>query len=1046
MLIQNITRSVMSTLLLLFPAALRAEVNLPEGDNSAPIVITAQAANRWQMDSYEVWILRGDVRFAQGEDVANSQEAVFWIDHAETASRKRTKVIAYLEGDARLHLLREGRPIEIRDQKWFGRFYTTREVQVQAGTVAGKPSVLPEIYQRGMDQRNPEFDDSLRQTHAEPVQFVAPAAGPAATGPPAVGPPAPGAAPAVAAAAAPPGDMRIRVFARGNVPPQAQWKHDPLTNQWILVADQGLRIVIDNFNIPNASIPGVPRGPTRLDISTDRLVLWRTSSEQPDITGSAPQDANQPTELYLEGNVVFLQDKRQIYADRMYYDVRNRVGTVLAADMLTPAPGYEGKIHIHADVLQEEGPDHFVGQDAYVTPSRLGVPRIRLQSTTFTYDEIPSPDVDPFTGAPLIDPRTGQPEVQKIVSGQNDFVYIEDVPVFWWPTFATDLNDPNFFLRGVGFKDDNVFGYQFFFDFSAYQLFGIRQPPKGTDWTFSVDYLSLRGFAEGTKYTYERSDFLGIPGQVSGLWNFWGIDDHGRDNLGQGRPSVEPEPDVPYRYEIIGHHRQDLGQELGEGWTITGEFGKISDRNFMLEYFKSDWDGQKDPTTDLDLKLRREDMVLDLFAQDRLDNFVTETNWLPRADYFLLGQSLLGDHLTWFSHTSAGYAQFKVGTLPSAAAGDEPVSHLPWEPQDFSGGRFVTRNELDLPLELGPVKIVPYVLGEIGYWGQDLSGQDLTRGYYQAGIRATLPMWAVDSDAESSLWNVHGLAHKVEFQAEYLHAQSSAPVTDLPLYDPLDDWNIEDFRRRFVVNTFGLPVVAPPGTQGPPAQFDERLYALRTDMEGWVTAPSMEIAGDLDELRLGIHQRWQTKRGPADNPHIIDWIEFDTDVTVFPDPTRDDFGEVAGLLDYNFIWHVGDRLTLLSDGIFDFFDEGQKIVTVGMFLTRPPRGALYLGFRLLEGPIDDEIVTMTYSYWMSPKWISATGLSIDLRQVQNVSPTIQLIRVGESLLVGMNISYDPARQTAGFNLTVEPRFVPKGGHLSQMPGIHIPPAGENGVD
>jgi hypothetical protein len=988
------------------------------------------------MDSYEVWILRGDVRFAQGDDVANCREAVFWIDHAETASRQRTKVIAYLEGDARLHLVRDGHPIEIRDQKWFGRFYTTRGVQVQAGVVAGKPNVLPEIYQRGMDQRNPEFSDALRQTHAEQVQYVAPTTGQAAGQPAAGGPARPVAAPA------PAGTRRIRVFSRGDVPPQAQWRQDPQTNQWILVADQGVTIIIDGFSVPNGSIPGVSRGPTRLDISTDRLVLWTTSRNQPDISGQTPHDENQPMELYLEGNVVFLEGNRQIFAERMYYDVRNHVATVLAADMITPAPGYEGKLHIHADVLQEEGPDHFRGQDGYITPSRLGVPRISMHSSDFTYDDIPSPETDPFTGGPLIDPRTGRPEEQKLVAGQNDVVYVENVPVFWWPTFATDLNDPSFFVRGVRYADNSVFGNQFFLDFSTYQLFGIRQPPKGTDWTFSLDYFSLRGFAEGTTYTYNRSDFFGIPGQVSGQWNFWGIDDSGRDNLGQGRTSVAPEPDVNYRYEFIGRHRQDLG----DGWTFTGEFGKISDRNFLLEYYKPDWDSQKDPTTDVDLKLRRENSSLELFAQDRLDNFVTETNWLPRADHFLLGQSLLGDHLTWFEHTSVGYAQFQVGTLPSAAAGDEATSHLPWEPQNFSGGRFVTRNELDLPLELGPVKIVPYALGEIGYWGQDIDGQDLTRAYYQAGIRATLPMWAVDSDAESSLWNVHGLAHKVEFEAEYLHAQSNQSVTQFPLYDPLDDQQIEDFRRRFVVNTFGLPVVLPPGTQGPPAQFDERFYAIRTDLEGMVTSPSMEIAGDLDELRLGIHQRWQTKRGPADNPHIIDWVEFDTDVTIFPDPTRDDFGETVGLLDYNFIWHVGDRLTVVSNGIFDFFDEGQKIVTMGMFLTRPPRGALYLGYSLLQGPIDSQVVNATYSYWMSPKWISTTGVSIDLHNVQNVAPTIQLIRVGESLLVGMNISYDPARQTAGFNLTVEPRFITKGGHLSNAPGVHIPPAGEFTVE
>ena len=71
--------------------------------------------------------------------------------------------------------------------------------------------------------------------------------------------------------------------------------------------------------------------------------------------------------------------------------------------------------------------------------------------------------------------------------------------------------------------------------------------------------------------------------------------------------------------------------------------GKISDRNFLLEYFKPDWDEQKDPTTDLDLKFRRENMSMSLMGEARLDNFVTETQWLPRFDHYLLGESLPDD-------------------------------------------------------------------------------------------------------------------------------------------------------------------------------------------------------------------------------------------------------------------------------------------------------------------------------------------------------------------------------------------------------------------
>jgi hypothetical protein len=290
------------------------------------------------------------------------------------------------------------------------------------------------------------------------------------------------------------------------------------------------------------------------------------------------------------------------------------------------------------------------------------------------------------------------------------------------------------------------------------------------------------------------------------------------------------------------------------------------------------------------------------------------------------------------------------------------------------------------------------------------------------------------------------LAHKVEFQAEYFHAQANQSMTDLPLYDPLDDHDIQDFRRRFTVNTFGFPAVPPPLTQGPPQKFDERFYALRTGMEGWVTAPSMEIADNLDEVRLGVHQRWQTKRGPVENQHIIDWVEFDTNITVFPDANRDNFGTSVGLMDYNFVWHVGDRLTLLSDGIFDFFGEGQKIVTMGMFLTRPPRGSFYAGIRVLEGPISSEVLAMSYSYWMSPKWITTSGISIDLKELKNFGPTFQLVRVGESLLIGMNLTYNPALNSAGVSLSVEPRFVPKSGKLSQTAGVHVGQSGAFGVE
>lgn len=42
--------------------------------------------------------------------------------------------------------------------------------------------------------------------------------------------------------------------------------------------------------------------------------------------------------------------------------------------------------------------------------------------------------------------------------------------------------------------------------------------------------------------------------------------------------------------------------------------------------------------------------------------------------------------------------------------------------------------------QAGAVKLVPYALGELAHWGQDLTGQPIDRAYGQVGIRSSLPM------------------------------------------------------------------------------------------------------------------------------------------------------------------------------------------------------------------------------------------------------------------------------------------------------------------
>jgi hypothetical protein len=331
-------------------------------------------------------------------------------------------------------------------------------------------------------------------------------------------------------------------------------------------------------------------------------------------------------------------------------------------------------------------------------------------------------------------------------------------------------------------------------------------------------------------------------------------------------------------------------------------------------------------------------------------------------------------------------------------------------------------------------------MGEAAYFGNDIQSEEVTRLFGQTGIRASLPLWTADPTIQSELLNVNGMAHKIVLDGEFLVADASEDMTRFPLYDQLDDDAQEAFRRRMVVNTFGQPA----GTFVP-LQYDERFYALRSGLQSSVSSPSTEIADDLMAFRTGIRQRWQTKRGLPGQERIIDWITLDVDAVLFPKPGRDNFGADVGLVDYDFAWHVGDRVTLLSDGFYDFFDQGLKQVTIGTLLSRPEYGSLYLGFRSTEGPISANVFNATIAYRMSEKWIGTAGTSVDFSSAGNIGQNIGLTRVGESFLIRVGFIVDNSRNNVGLQFMIEPRFLPSS-RLGRVGGVQIPPAGAMGLE
>src|SRR5262249_32000664 len=143
-------------------------------------------------------------------------------------------------------------------------------------------------------------------------------------------------------------------------------------------------------------------------------------------------------------------------------------------------------------------------------------------------------------------------------------------------------------------------------------------------------------------------------------------------------------------------------------------------------YYENEWDDNPDQLTGVRLKRLFDNQSLSIEANGRINEFFTQTQWLPRADHSWLGQPLLDDQLTWFEHSTAAYANIGIASRPTNPQLAADWTLLPWEVDaagnriDGAGERFTTRQELDLPIDVAPFKVVPYVLGEAAHWGADI--------------------------------------------------------------------------------------------------------------------------------------------------------------------------------------------------------------------------------------------------------------------------------------------------------------------------------------
>jgi hypothetical protein len=786
-------------------------------------------------------------------------------------------------------------------------------------------------------------------------------------------------------------------------------------------------------------------GPREVELAGDNVVIWvegvnsdfnltqQLQVDKPKPAGEDPKEGEKKrvkVEIYLCGNVVIRTRSQNavqgvmeqaLRADEIYYDAETSRAIAVRADLETKfVTGYDS-LHLRSAELWQLGKNEFRAFDALTFSSkRPADPALTFNAreATLIQENVVRRNV---FGRPYRNTRTGEPDVglERTLTAADSTVRVLGVPVAYFRNTTLDLNDPAGPLVGLGFRSDRVYGqFQMYTTWDLFDLLGVRGA-AGNQWLLNLDYLSLRGPGVGTDFIYR--DLFGSVYRNTGNVSWYLMYDAGRqdpnraDLLGGFRG---PEPEPPYyRGRFVWTHNQDLFEKGVSFTRFTGQFAYLSDKNFYEQFYKLRYDSDPNQETFAYLYGAVGNVAWSGLVQANVNRpWVTETSWLPRLDAAVVGESFF-DSLVYTARLNAGVAKFRPAI-------QEPLSHQPSEQAAVDTLKAGVYQRLSLPFDAGPVRLEPYGVLDLSAYSRDQSGDGTGRVYGGGGLQASVPFSKLYREVESDLLNVRGLYHKVELRANYFIAGTDTDPRTLPLLDRLDD-DASDLSFRTWRRYGGL--FTAPGTNGmflrdtPRGQalatapfFDPQRLAARRLIQN-----RAEVLDDMHVVQAEIRQRWQTKRGPVGNEHTVDWLSLDLGASYFPDRDRDNFGQSFGLLQYNFLWNVGDRLALSSSGWYEPVNYGTRYVNLGVFFSRPDGSNIYIGYRHTD-PIGSRVFLTALGYQFSRKYSVSVTTAFDFSNNFSQSTTVAFNRTGTDVTMSLGLSYNAFQNNLGLQFLVIP--------------------------
>ena len=931
------------------------------------LLVKAASASSWLNGQTNVILLRGGVELRAGEATFRCDNAVVWLEKLVGQSRTRVDVVLF-GGDAP----DAQAVIETPDARKFGPRLSANFV-----LDGGARFEVPERFARD-ESESPLFAEALALRPKPTSRPDGPAATddstaipvPAEGGVPSVGPP---------------------VLAESPV----QLAADELST---VEADDGKLAVLATGGVLLSQ--RTPEG-DRVELRAERAVVF-TKLDRLDAaaTLNPASIADVIGGAYLEGDVRatytpgpsrrgdFASREQRLEAKQLFYDFDTGRAVLSKAVLHTSEPAFGNPVTLRANVIRQLSLGNYEAQSAELSTSRFAAPDYSLNASRVFV-------------------RTR--EDRAVFGAENVTLRAFEVPFFYFPAVRGATLDNRLPIRRLSVGNTRDFGTGVETEWGLFETLNST-PPATLDATYRLDYFSERGPAAGLTADYRGDLFLpgDTPANFNGGLDLYGVKDHGTDRLGRKRFTIEQDG---YR----GHAFFDHRHYFGDGVSAQLRAGYASDDTYLQQWEIRQFQDGLPHDLFFNVEQARGNELLGVGVDYDINNFVTIADELqenvgvqrlPELKYARFGDNLGPVSLT--SRNRLGVMRFKTYKSTPADYGLVDRGNTPTIDDGFAGipsygytgltddgvvrGDF--RQEAALPLNVGPFKFVPFVVGRATAYSQDATGDTAGRLLGGVGARLGTAFSRVSDGVYSRLLDLDRIRHVVEPSVSVFASAQSADRSEFYVYD--------------------------------------------SDIDG---------VSDIRAVQVALRQRFQTRRGAPGRKRSVDVFAVNVEANFFGNEPPEVVGQSTlgpvtaegfrGLyfqgepeaslardgVNGDALWRISDTTALVGDASYNLAEEDLATIAAGVIVSRGDRLSYSLGGRYVN-PLDLTLAVGSVNYNLSTRYNLAASASYDFQEYDVRNTTVFITRRFDRFAFNVGLYLDRIQDEGGIRFSVYPLGFP----------------------